>query len=181
MWFPHIVELSRIRPRLFLAVHISVRQVHSGTILHVKAAAVICHSLTGLKCLLLCTHQGPLSACAQPVACKFVHGRRHSSVCTCWCVCIHGFMYCWVLEGQSQGAAPLSWPSLQTVSWASKQEATSRERNSVQESVTLDAMMSPAVTGLKRSIALVLCRFCASCAKQKETEIRLCQLLTLLK
>lgn len=40
-----------------------VGQVHPGTILHVMAAAVIRHSLSGLKCSLLCAHRGLLSVC----------------------------------------------------------------------------------------------------------------------
>lgn len=71
---------SPVRIRLFPAAHVSVRQVHCGTILHVKAAAVICHSLSRLKRSLLCTHRGLLSVRAQPVACKCVHGSRHSGV-----------------------------------------------------------------------------------------------------
>ena len=67
---------------------ISVRQVHCGTILHVKAAAVICHSLSRLKRSLLCTHQGLLSVCTAPVACTFVTMAVDTVVCVCVCVCV---------------------------------------------------------------------------------------------
>lgn len=84
----------------FPAAHswISVRQVHCGTILHVKAAAVICHSLSRLKRSLLCTHQGLLSMCTATMACTFVLMAVDTVVGVCLCVSVRRFacrLACW--------------------------------------------------------------------------------------
>lgn len=118
----------------FPAAHswISVRQVHCGTILHVKAAAVICHSLSRLQRSLLCTHQGLLSMCTAAMACTFVIMAVDTLVRVCLCVSVRRLVVpACVLKGQ--GAPLASRASLQAMPWARKLKTSSRGGNCLWE------------------------------------------------
>lgn len=120
----------------FPAAHswISVRQVHCGTILHVKAAAVICHSLSRLQRSLLCTHQGLLSMCTAAMACTFVIMAVDTLVGVCSCVSVRCLVVpACVLKGQ--GAPLASRASLQAMPWARKLKTSSRGGNCLWECV----------------------------------------------
>lgn len=135
LWRSPVTETAAL-----LQHNTSVRQVRCGTILHVRAAAVICHSLSGLKCLLLCTHQGLLRECGDPVACKRVQRRLDTVVCRCLCARVR-LKLCVILRAGrsvSRCSSSPSRASLQTLPRARKQETASSEGKCVHGSVTLD-------------------------------------------